>query len=103
MAKVYRNGLKSRGFELGGVHRSGWWAPLFCVLGYRCEYGDWGISDTIWRNLGLLPKSMVLPNCIGVTQNCLKMLLEFVIDDERADTITGWCRVISGSFSHFKI
>jgi len=62
--------LKSRDFERRGVHRSGWWTPLFCVFGYRCEYGDREITDTIWRNLGLLPKSIVLPNCI-------KMLLEF--------------------------
>ena len=24
-----KNGLKSRFFRLGGVHHSGWWAPIF--------------------------------------------------------------------------
>ncbi|NBI92990.1 hypothetical protein D3Z45_21055 [Lachnospiraceae bacterium] len=27
-----KNGLKSRDFERRGVHRSGWWASLFCVF-----------------------------------------------------------------------
>jgi len=31
-AKVWKNGLKSRDFECRGVHRSGWWASLFCVF-----------------------------------------------------------------------
>ena len=31
-AKVLKNGLKSRVFERRGVHRSGWWASLFCVF-----------------------------------------------------------------------
>ena len=31
-AKVLKNGLKSRDFERRGVHRSGWWASLFCVF-----------------------------------------------------------------------
>ncbi len=31
-AKVWKNGLKSRVFRIGGVHHSGWWAPLFCVF-----------------------------------------------------------------------
>ena len=38
--------------------------------------------DTIWQNFGLLPKSLVLPNCMDfarlfkVSPNCLQMLLE---------------------------
>jgi hypothetical protein len=38
--------------------------------------------DTIWQNLGLLPKGLVLPNCMGfarlfgVPPNCLQMLLK---------------------------
>jgi len=31
-AKVWKNGLKSRFFRLGGVHHSGWWAPLFRIF-----------------------------------------------------------------------
>ena len=27
-----KNGLKSRDFERRGVHRSGWWAPIFVFL-----------------------------------------------------------------------
>lgn len=30
--KVLKNGLKSRDFGRGGVHRSGWWISLFCVF-----------------------------------------------------------------------
>ena len=31
-AKVWKNGLKSRFFRLGGVHHGGWWAPIFYVF-----------------------------------------------------------------------
>ena len=39
--------------------------------------------DTIWQNLGLLPKGLVLPNCMGfarlfkVSLKGLQMLLKF--------------------------
>ena len=29
---MLKNGLKSRDFESRGVHRSGWWASLFCAF-----------------------------------------------------------------------
>ena len=29
------------------------------------DAADRGAIDTIWQNLGLLPKSLVLPNCMG--------------------------------------
>ena len=31
-AKVWKNGLKSRFFRLGGVHHGGWWTPIFVFL-----------------------------------------------------------------------
>ena len=64
MAKVLKNGLKSRDFERRGVHRSGWWASLFCVF----DAADSMAIDTIWQNLGLLPKGLVLPNCMGFAE-----------------------------------
>lgn len=48
-------------------------------LRFEIGYSDWKISDTIWRNLGLLPNCMVLPKGIEVLPNCLKMLLK--LDD----------------------
>ena len=46
-------------------------------LRFEIGYSDWKISDTIWRNLGLLPNCMVLPKGIEVSPNCLKMLLKY--------------------------
>lgn len=53
--------------------------PLFLWV---FDTADRGAIDTIWQNLGLLPKSLVLPNCMGfarlfkVPPNCLQMLLK---------------------------
>jgi hypothetical protein len=47
------------------------------------DTADRGAIDTIWQNLGLLPKGLVLPNCMGfarlfkVSLKGLQMLLKF--------------------------
>ena len=55
------------------------------MVGGPLFFGDFDTADnvaidTIWQNLGLLPKGLVLPNCMGfarlfeVSLNCLQNL-----------------------------
>ncbi len=66
--------------------------PLF-LWGF--DTADNMAIDTIWQNLGLLPKGLVLPNCMGfarlfgVPPNCLQMLLQY----------GRYCHILSGCLS----
>lgn len=68
--------------------------PLFLRV---FDAADRGAIDTIWQNFGLLPKSLVLPNCMGfarlfkVSLNCLQMLLKY----GEYDTIMETFRIIT--------
>ena len=51
-AKVLKNGLKSRFFRLGGVHRSGWWTPIFVFF-------DAAVNMAIGEKIVLSGKSIL--------------------------------------------